>query len=57
MKTASFRPAVAALLSLLALAGCVVVQPEVTVLPSEITYVCQNNSEMRFMRAPDGRSA
>ena len=37
--------------------GCVVVQPQVAVLPAEITYVCQNNSSMKVWRAPDGRSA
>ena len=37
--------------------GCVVVQPQVTVLPAEIAYVCQNNSSMKVWRAPDGRSA
>jgi len=41
----------------LALCGCVVVQPELTVLPAEIAYVCQNNSSMKVWRAPDGRSA
>jgi membrane-bound inhibitor of C-type lysozyme len=41
----------------LVLEGCVVVQPQVTVLPAEIAYVCQNNSPMKVLRAPDGRSA
>jgi len=57
MNATRSRLAAATLLSGLALHGCVVMQPEVTVLPSEITYACQNNSQMKFLRAPDGRSA
>ncbi|MEO8344803.1 MAG: MliC family protein [Betaproteobacteria bacterium] len=41
----------------LGLSACVVVEPMVTVLPSEITYVCQKNTTMTVMRAPDARSA
>jgi membrane-bound inhibitor of C-type lysozyme len=57
MKGTWFCLAVAALTPGLALHGCVVVQPQVTVLPSEITYACRNNAQMHFLRAPDGRSA
>jgi membrane-bound inhibitor of C-type lysozyme len=41
----------------LALHGCVVVQPQVTVLPAEIAYVCRNDVPLKVSRAPDGRSA
>ena len=37
--------------------GCVVVQPQVTVLPAEIAYVCRNDLPLKVSRAPDGRSA
>jgi membrane-bound inhibitor of C-type lysozyme len=49
-----------ALVATLAVAGvpaCTVVQPEVTVLPAEINYVCQNNVTLKVLRASDGRSA
>jgi membrane-bound inhibitor of C-type lysozyme len=49
--------ALAVVLCGLALHGCVVVQPEITVLPAEVSYVCQNDSRMKVVRAPDGRSA
>jgi membrane-bound inhibitor of C-type lysozyme len=41
----------------LTLHGCVVVQPQVTVLPAEIAYVCRNDLPLKVSRAPDGRSA
>jgi membrane-bound inhibitor of C-type lysozyme len=41
----------------LLLSACVVVQPEVTMLPAEINYVCQNNVSLKVLRAADGRTA
>jgi membrane-bound inhibitor of C-type lysozyme len=43
--------------TLLALTGCTVVQPMVTVLPSEIAYRCMDGSMLQVRRAPDARSA
>ena len=57
MNAARSRLVAATLLSGLALHGCVVAEPQVTVLPSGITYACQNNTQLKFLRAPDGRSA
>ena len=53
----NYTLALAAASAVFVIPACTVVQPEVTVLPAEINYVCQNNVSLKVLRASDGRSA